>query len=277
MPNCKTVQLVVCDIDGTLTHSDHSLDMRTIRAMEALHKQGVLLGLASGRPVDDLKGYRDTWHIDFPFDLLIGMNGAELWDESTQKKSTFHLLKRTWMKEIIEFMSVFDLNPFIYQDDVMVALRMDDEMKASSRRNEKQVIVTDDPSMLYAHDNAKILYRMSTDQIDEVEAYAKAHCGKQYKVFKTQPTMLEFAHVKTDKVNALRKYCEIHQIDPQMVIAFGDASNDNGILLYSGLGICLKNGTEDTKAIADLVLTKDNDEDGFADYVETHLSQNLLQ
>ena len=89
--------------------------------------------------------------------------------------------------------------------------------------------------------------------------------------------MLEFAHVKTDKVNALRKYCEIHQIDPQMVIAFGDASNDNGILLYSGLGICLKNGTEDTKAIADLVLTKDNDEDGFADYVETHLSQNLLQ
>lgn len=51
------------------------------------------------------------------------------------------------------------------------------------------------------------------------------------------------------------------------IAAFGDTSNDNEMLLKAGLGVCLLNGTDDTKACADEITTYDNDHDGWAKYM----------
>lgn len=266
--NFNNVRLVVCDIDGTLVNDARQMTPRTREAIQKLHQKGILFGLASGRPVNDLKLYQKKWELSFSFDLLIGMNGSELWDGKTKKLYSFYLLKKEWMKEIIDMMSIFDLNPFIYKDSVMMALRLDDEMKQSKARNGKEVVVVKNVSELYAEDNAKILYRIPLDRIDEIESYARRHIKNDYKVFKTQPTMIEFAHMKTDKANALKKYCELYSISPKEVVAFGDASNDEGMLQYSGIGICMQNGIETTKQISDIVLDKTNNEEGVAYCIE---------
>ena len=40
------------------------------------------------------------------------------------------------------------------------------------------------------------------------------------------------------------------------VAAFGDTTNDNDMIAISGTGVCMCNGSDDTKAIADFITEK---------------------
>ena len=59
------------------------------------------------------------------------------------------------------------------------------------------------------------------------------------------------------------------------VAAFGDTTNDNEMLEVSGLGVCMINGSDDTKAVADDITLKSNNEDGVGDYLRTHFLDKL--
>lgn len=53
-------------------------------------------------------------------------------------------------------------------------------------------------------------------------------------------------------------------------MAFGDTTNDHTMLELSGVGVCLKNGSDDTKAIADIITDYPCDEDGWARFMEMY-------
>ncbi len=53
------------------------------------------------------------------------------------------------------------------------------------------------------------------------------------------------------------------------VCVFGDAQNDMEMVRDCGLGICMANGDEVTKAVAKAI-TLSNAEDGVATYIEQH-------
>lgn len=46
---------IICDIDGTLTRNDYSISSHTVEVIELLHENGYRFGIASGRPIADLK------------------------------------------------------------------------------------------------------------------------------------------------------------------------------------------------------------------------------
>ena len=57
----------------------------------------------------------------------------------------------------------------------------------------------------------------------------------------------------------------------EQIVAFGDTTNDNSMLEQAGWGVCLLNGSNDTKAIADEITKHTCSEDGFANYVEEYI------
>lgn len=266
----QKLSLVLCDIDSTLINNDRELTPRTKKIIQRLHHQGIYFGLASGRPVDELQRYAPGWGLDFPFEFLIGMNGSELWDELDQKQYDSYKLKKEWIKEILVAMRPFPSNAFIYQDGKLFAQRIDEAMKHSAVTSQKPIHVIESDEELYAQDNAKIMFRMSKEQTLEVEAYFKAHPNPYYKAFKTQSTLIEFADRRVSKAIALDPICQHHAIRLEDIWAFGDTTNDNTMLEKCGLGICMANGTEDTKAIADVITRFDNDHDGVADFIQEH-------
>lgn len=264
-------RLVICDIDSTLITSDRILTEHAKDVINRLHAHGVYFGIASGRSIDQQlhKQARD-WGFDFDFEVLIGMNGSELWDGVHQKRHDYYKLKREWIKEILELMAPFDLNPFMYVKDKMMCLRVDEATERSSKKNRTDLIVVDDISEFYVEENAKIMFRMPEELMAEVVDYVGKHPSSHFKAFKTQTTMLEFTDQRVSKAVALEHYCEMNQLPLSKVIAFGDMSNDNEMLECSGWGVCMANGGADTKAIADEITEKTNDEDGFAEYMEKH-------
>ena len=69
------------------------------------------------------------------------------------------------------------------------------------------------------------------------------------------------------KDKALAALCELVGLDISETVAFGDGSNDAGMLKAAGLGVCMENGCEDTKAAADDIAPC-NDLAGLGVYVE---------
>lgn len=87
--------------------------------------------------------------------------------------------------------------------------------------------------------------------------------------------MFEFCNAKASKGALLLKFCQDHHIDTESVWAFGDMTNDISMLQAAGVGVCMLNGSEDTKAAADLITEKSVEDEGWADFVEKHILAKL--
>lgn len=79
---------------------------------------------------------------------------------------------------------------------------------------------------------------------------------------------LEISGAGVCKGLGLAKYCEAHGIPREDVVAFGDMINDAEMLEFAGLGLCMGNGEESMKKLADRVIGT-NAEDGVAQEIES--------
>lgn len=271
MKKFNNVRFVVCDIDGTMVNEARVLTERTKKAIQALKEKGILFGIASGRPTDEVQNAARRWEMGIDLDCIIAMNGAELYDLITDQTFDYFKLEREWIKEIIEVMAPFSHKPYIYLNEDILCVEEDDMVIGSAKHAQKEVVIAKDVSELYAQTNGKVMFRIDAEKMPEVEAYFEAFDSPHFKAFKTQPTLIEFAHRDISKAYALRAFCEHHQISMDDVISFGDTSNDNDMLAASGIGVCLLNGTDDTKAVADYITEYTNEEDGLARFIEDYI------
>ncbi|KAF9325142.1 hypothetical protein BGZ91_002560 [Linnemannia elongata] len=79
---------------------------------------------------------------------------------------------------------------------------------------------------------------------------------------------LEISAAGVNKGLGLSAYCALHNIPREEVVAFGDLLNDAEMLQFAGLGLCMENGHDDMKKLADRVIGT-NAEDGLAVEVES--------
>lgn len=268
----KKIKLVICDIDWTLlSKKERFLSPFTVEVIEAIHKQGILFGLASGRPLDEVRVVYDSWGLSFPCDVIICMNGGEIWDEHTKRFSEFYKLKKEWIKEIVEMTKPLHVNPYMYFHGALKAMKRDEVMEQTAVRNKKKLIIAKDVDDFADEDNGKIMIRIKEEQMEQFEKYIKEHPSPYYQEFKTQSTLMEFADRRISKGDALKKYCEMSGLPIESVMAFGDTTNDNLILKNAGWGVCLLNGSDDTKAISDDITEYSAEEDGVAHYIAKHI------
>jgi hydroxymethylpyrimidine pyrophosphatase-like HAD family hydrolase len=59
-------------------------------------------------------------------------------------------------------------------------------------------------------------------------------------------------------------------------VAFGDSSNDLEMLRDAGLGVCMQNGRDDVKAVANRTSHWTNDEDGVGREIEALLESGAF-
>lgn len=85
-------------------------------------------------------------------------------------------------------------------------------------------------------------------------------------VVQAQPDMLEIVPAGTSKGSGVRMLLDHFGVTPNEVMAIGDGENDIEMIQLASLGIALSNGSEKTKAVAN-VIGVSNDEDGVADAI----------
>ncbi|XP_021907564.1 uncharacterized protein LOC110821908 isoform X1 [Carica papaya] len=116
-------------------------------------------------------------------------------------------------------------------------------------------------------DIQKLIFLDTADGVATVlRPYWSEATGDHAKVVQAQEDMLEIVPPGTSKGNGVRMLIDHLGITAKEVMAIGDGENDIEMLELASLGIALSNGTEKTKAVAN-VIGASNDEDGVADAI----------
>lgn len=270
--NVKDIKMIVADIDGTLTNINRVLTPKTKEVIQRLKNHNVEFALASGRPVDEIEYLVERWGCEQGFfTYYIGMNGGELKDFNDQKSEAFFKIEPEHIKEILEIMAPFDINPCVYYHGNVLCKRIDERVQLSINRTKKKAIVYQDVSELYAEPNAKVLFRLDPTLMDECEAYAKKHPSPYWNIFRTGPFCLEFGDSRINKAYPLSIIAKKYGYTFDQMIAFGDTSNDNEMMQAVGWSVCMANGTVDTKKLSNDITRLTANEDGLAIYIEEHI------
>lgn len=265
------IKVIASDVDGTLSFNKQAPSPRTVNTIRRL-KKSVLFGLASGRPYADMKYKIDDWGMDFGLDFMICWNGCELYDASSNHKYEYRFLKKEWISEIIDFMDEFDVNINMYgKDGTYISSEASDQAWLSAFNTRRRFVLATGKEDFCRYDNGGIMFRASLDDMPKIEKKLELLKGKDYVGFKTQANLLEFSHKDASKGYALKEYCRIHDISLDECLSFGDTTNDNSMFMVSH-GICMLNGSDDSKALAQMITEKGVEDEGFVDFIEKRMT-----
>ncbi|MCF0115003.1 MAG: HAD-IIB family hydrolase [Erysipelotrichaceae bacterium] len=266
-------KVMVADIDNTMTARGQSLSQNAREAIHKLREQGCYVGMASGRPIFQIWPSIKEWGFD-EFDFLIGLNGASLWDGLTNETYNYFMLSPEAVKLSMELMRPFKTSPSTFEGESQIYLYDDWAYREFKARALIDVTLETDEEVFCGKERDKIMYRMAAEDMPKVEEWLAQHPSDMFDTYKTQPTLMEFCPKNCQKWYGVEQFCKLHGIKPEEVIAFGDTTNDNTMVENAGLGVCLLNGSDDTKALADVITEHTCEDDGFGLFLKEHILNN---
>ena len=265
----KEIKLLICDIDQTLTEKGGQLLPYIKKALNHFHENGVYLGLATGRPVDRRTiGRFEQWGLDYPVDVLAGLNGCELYFAKTGEKRTIARMDKEEIRKIVNFMWPLNTNIVLFENgyDHVLVRRIDWVVKASMDRNASNVEVVDKEGFS-EKDACKIQFHCEKPQIKKTEEVIRNNPTENSEVTVSYPGTYEFMPKGINKGVALTEICKELGIGLDNVIACGDMDNDASMIKAAGIGVCLKNGSDYAKSCADYVTKYPVEKDGLGKFL----------
>lgn len=121
--------------------------------------------------------------------------------------------------------------------------------------------------LLSSGDVQKVLFLDTAEGVSgRLRPYWSEAIKGRASVVQAQPDMLEIVPAGTSKGSGVRMLLDHFGVGADEVMAIGDGENDVEMIELASLGVALSNGSEKTKAVAD-VIGVSNDEDGVADAI----------
>ncbi len=238
----KIFDALFFDVDQTIYDSQRNIIIpSTIEAIALAQKKGLKCIICTGRPLDLVKN--TVMDKDIAWDGYITSNGATVLDKDLHclhdhpfpAKTVQSLLKMAEEKHCsLTFQTVYKtFSPVSYED------QLEKGFVFFNIAAPKPKIYEDEPvSMAVAFADESFDFHV----FDHIEG-VKAIVGKAPYADITQKGI--------DKGYGLKKAKEAFHF--QQVIAFGDADNDLEMIQEADYGIAMGNGTENIKAISDMV------------------------
>ena len=273
----KDIKLVAFDLDGTLLTFDKRITERTYDALEAASKQGVAIVPATGRFMrtvpQEIK--------DMPFvDYVISINGAYVLNVKTGEAIYRSEIPQ---QRALDILSYFDTLPIAYDcymdNDSFINKEMMDHINDYV---EDQFYLDLVWKFRKPVKELKAHIREEGKDIQKLMAYTKNQDVRHMLMNTLQsrfPGIIVTSSIKNNieinasganKGDAIKALAESIGIDISQTMAFGDSFNDIPMIKAAGVGVCMANGNDETKAEADMVAPS-CDEDGVAAIIEEYV------
>ncbi len=266
----KKYKAIISDFDGTLFSSDGRIPEENIKAVGELIKSGGKFALCTGRMTASAIVMLEK----FPFNQLIAAyNGCEVWD-NVNKKTLFKTgVKTDITLKIIEFAHKAGLLSFVYDGAEVFTEEQTDFAKFYADTCKVKVNAAGDLKK-FVNDRKlvtpKVMLAGYPEQIEEGFKKSVEIFGKDCEIAESYRGMIDFMPKGCDKGLAVKALSEIWGISPDDCVAIGDELNDAPMIKAAGLGVAMKNGREELKAVADVVTDRTNDEGGVAETIRRY-------
>lgn len=252
------IKLIVCDLDGTVFNDKKEIDSGLKEVVEKLKKQGVLFTVASGRNNFLFTHVIDELNVELPY---ISNNGAEIF------RSGECIIRNTVPNQYNNYVA-----KLLYDNDLVYRVYCTEEIfthGSSEFFNTRHIDhhVDYDPSIDLTNNN---IIKITVDHIynpnqDFIKKEIESHC-EDVLYTKAEDHVYCVNNAYANKGDALLKVCELINIDPKEVMAFGDNDNDAKMLKNAGVAVAMGNAEDSLKNIADYVCL-DNNHNGISNFL----------
>lgn len=268
------IRLICMDLDGTALQEDHrSFTPRLLDALEAAHRQGIVIAPVTGRQyglLPPLLKEHPIWER-----LAVLCNGAQV----RKLGSGECLLRRDVPSDALHM-----LLKMARRYDLPVEFSIDSTLYLTEHSLRTQ---QSDPGLAFHRDSilqhhgqiTRSLEPLCSGTVEKVNLMCIPETLREEvlqdlknipvcAVWASSRTM-EITHRDASKGSGVQALCRLLEILPENVMALGDSGNDITMLTQAGLGIAMGNAPDFVKAAADAV-TESNVNDGAAIAIERY-------
>jgi len=262
-----TIQLVACDLDGTLVGPDLIFSPRVREAVRRTAARGVTVTLATGR------GYPATR----PFAAQLGIRAPLICYQGAQVRgadgSTLHesLLPRRYLPPVVELCREHEWELSAYCGDRVYQTTQVYDPAFYDRWFGLPLEQVHDLVKALPGDPIKFIIIAPTQtEGDGIERLLRTHADGQFQVMRSHPQFIEGLARGVSKGDAVARLARQMGIEREEVMAIGDSENDRSMVAWAGLGVAIGNATPEVKAVATAIAPPQS-QDGAAWAIEHYV------
>lgn len=266
-------KILFVDLDATLLCDDKSITEGNRKAICRMLEEGHYIALATGRPVETGRVVARELGLTRPGCYMVAFNGAVLYDCSADRV----LLKRSIpidvVQELFERADRAGIYAQTYNNTDIITTKHTKELDYYRQKSNMSYKLS--PNVLDAlqEEPQKVLL-LSTDHMERLKKFQRDNLswehGKCSSFFSCRE-YLEYCPVDTSKGTGIEYLTRILNMSPDCTVAVGDEQNDIAMIRAARVGIAMKNGIRELKAVADYVTEHDNNHDAIAEVIETFI------
>lgn len=267
-------EMLVLDLDGTLTNSEKKITPPTKEALIKIQKEGKKVVLASGRPINGVLPLAEELRLGEYGSYILSFNGARI----TQCSDGQIIYNKTLPKEVLRpvydiVCSFPELDILTYEGpDILSGIACNEYTQKESYINKMPVVQIDDFIGHLTFPVNKLLVTGDPAVIEKAMEVLKKHFHKLLNIYRSEPYFLEIMPQNIDKAYSLQKLLNSIGLTADQMICCGDGYNDLSMIEYAGLGVAMENAQPIVKDSADFI-TRSNDEDGILYVIEKFMME----
>ena len=266
-----TYEILVLDLDGTLTNSKKEITPPTKQALMEIQAAGKRVVLASGRPTPGVLPLAEELNLKHYGNYILSYNGARIINCATGETIYNQELPSEVIPKIYEIVKEFDADILTFSDDTIISgICPNAYSEIESRINNLPIQRVDNFVEYVDFPVNKLLIPADPAVTETLETILKEEFGSSLSIYRSEAFFLEVMAQGIDKANSLEKLLNHMEMSPAQMICCGDGFNDLSMIQYAGLGIAMDNAKPIVKEAADFI-TKSNDEDGILHVIETFM------
>ncbi|MGL4739785.1 MAG: Cof-type HAD-IIB family hydrolase [Sarcina sp.] len=269
-------KMICIDMDGTLLNSKKKLSEENRKALKKAYDEDVHIIICTGRNSRSALYFADQIGIE---SAIISNNGALVMDESGEVLLFKEILDKQQCQKILDISKKYKTIPNFHSvgkiylnskfrkfiNDMFFNRNVPEKYKIENVYLKAQSAWTnlfDENKEFFGKcimlDKSRDKLNRISEELKETGLFELTYSGKY---------CLEINSKGVSKGRAVRMLSEHYGIKQEEIICIGDNGNDISMIKYAGLGVAMKNGTEEVKSIADYI-TDTNDNNGVAKVVE---------
>lgn len=259
-------KIVASDLDGTLLNSKGQVSEKNWDAVRKMTERGVLFVPCTGRTLNEMNpNIRDHPCVRY----IIHSDGAVIYDKKTDRRITM-CMPQTVSHQLLDILNDFPNLPAVrYQRNVyMNAEQINDDVldqfhiKPYSRNIVIPLATKKEGFGSFCREMEEIemlgTFFESTEDRDACIARLEATGDYLFARWENMD-YCEIFYKDAGKGNALLRLADELEIDRKETIGVGDSTNDLTLIQSAGFGLCMANGHDALKNLADEIICN-NDE-----------------
>lgn len=272
MKKIKNIELVVCDLDGTLLNSKASVSYNNSLALHKLNDLGIKIAFCSGRQAADIEYIASSVGLNDA--IIISLNGSFIIQKSGEISINEKIPKDS-ANECLNIFNKYDVAFSCFCGNVLINNKVPEYEKDLSfwnkERQERRKLVTH----LYGYNYINKYMQEGFNKfvyvdLENQELLQKIKNEMTYiqgiEITSSWKSNFEIMPKGINKGFALKKLINKLNIEKSNVLAFGDNDNDIELLKSAGYGVAMGNANDNLKDIADFT-TLSNSNDGVAYFI----------